>query len=147
MLRAFTLTLSVLAAQACTGLNSNPKVARSSSELPRFEIRGLNTSADKSEFSTTFRHKGTIVALGDSAETSGTYLVLVSISRISGGDPDAPRDPNDYLPVIVRGGVGDLSIYGGFRLPSEKWEPEKIELRIFGAIPAITVADTIKYRN
>jgi len=147
MRHALTLAIAIFAAQGCGGLDSNPNVARSASELPRFEIRSLKTSANKSEYSTSFTHEGTVVALGDSAATAGTYFVFVSISRVSGGDPDEPREQNDFATVLVRGGVGELRIYGGYRSASEKWEPEKVELRIFGAFPAIEINDTTKYRN
>jgi hypothetical protein len=41
--------------------------------------------------------------------------------------------------VFMNGGVGDFKSSGGYRLPSEKWEPEQIEIAVFAVLPIIPV--------
>ena len=95
----------------------------------RFEVRGLTTEVEKPTYGgATFTHKATIVAMGDSALSRGTYFVLLSVKRVSGGDPDAPRKDDDFTLVLVQNGVGEMSESGGYRTSSERWETEKLEV-------------------
>jgi hypothetical protein len=105
----------------------------------RFEIRGLKTRAEDGQYGITYTHTATILAHGDSAVLARPYTVLLTIRRLSGGDPDQPRQDPDYGGAIVVGGTGDLAISGGYKskgvrgvTEGEKWEPEKIEVRIIG---------------
>jgi hypothetical protein len=114
----------------------------------RFEIRGLKVESTESEYSTSFTHKATIVALGDSAIAVLPYLVAIRISRTSGGDPDrAGQYPVDVVIPVIHG-VGDFEMWGGSRekrtsyQPAATWEPEKLELTIVGFSPMFPLAST-----
>ncbi len=148
-MRHLRTAVVLLASLAFVSCSSAPNTPRNATELPRFEVRGLKNVGSKTSYSTatSFSHTATIVALGDSVATRGTYLVLVSVKRVEGGDPEEPRDPNDNAMVLVRGGVGEFAAYGGFRTSDERWDPEKIEVQIIGALPIIEISDTTKYRN
>ena len=111
----------------------------------RFEIRGLKVESAESEYSTTFTHKATIVALGDSAVAVRPYLVTIRVNRLTGGDPDrAGQYPVDAVFPVVSG-VGDFEAWGGSRpkrtsyQPAETWEPEKLELTIVGFAPMFSL--------
>jgi hypothetical protein len=84
--------------------------------------------------SRSYTHKASVIALGDSAAAQRPYLVLYSVRRLSGGDPDAPRPANDYVTVLVQRGLGEIRESGGFRWSTETWEPEKIELTPIGFV-------------
>jgi hypothetical protein len=107
----------------------------------RFELKSLsNESKSETYAATSFTHRGTVVALGDSLLTRLPYLVYFSVKRLSGGDPNLARRSDDMTLVFVHEGVGTFSVYGGYRLEKEKWEPERIEVAPVGAIPGILLA-------
>ena len=106
--------------------------------VPTFEIRGFKVEATKSSpgtayEGTSFHHKGTIVAHGDSALTKQAYLVLVKVTRISGGDPENPTESESWATVVD--GVGDLTIYDGYRSAGDKWDTPKLRVQVIGAVP------------
>jgi hypothetical protein len=108
----------------------------------RFEIRGLRLESIESEYATSFWHRASIVALGDSAAASGTYLVVLRVNRISGGNPElvSPNPMTVIEPVVA--GAGDFSWDGGYRSKrtryqaAETWEPTKIEITVVGFVAA-----------
>lgn len=126
---------AVLVAPSCqqAGTSRVPQV--------RFEVRGLQNQAVNNEYgSISYTHKATIVALGDSALTSRPYLVLLHVNKLSGGDPgQAARFPMTVAETVVQG-VGDFTLYGGYHLKTETWEPEKIEISVVGFVPAFPLA-------
>lgn len=69
------------------------------------------------------------------------------MTRVGGGDPENPRAANDYATAIVHSGVGELEVYSGMRTSSERWELEKVEIKIVGAVPVIGTSDKTKYRD
>jgi len=114
----------------------------------RFEVRGLRVERSENEYTTTFFHRATIVALGDSAITAQPYLVAVRSVRVSGGDPDVPsRSPADGL-ILVVNGVGDFELWGGSRtkrgqyLRGETWEPGKVEVSVVGFAPMFALPNS-----
>ena len=107
----------------------------------KFEVRGLtNEVQEKSYGGKSFTHSAIIIPVGDSKYTKGDYLLLCSVKRLSGGDPDNPRKNDSVTVVYGHDGRGRLDETGGYRSKDEKWEPEKIELRpeaVFVGISAV----------
>lgn len=136
------LLLVVLATAGCTRTGASPQEAQVSDAQSamrdgrfRFEVRGLTSTVEKPTYGgATFTHKATVVAMGDSVLTRGTYFVLLKVKRVGGGDPETPRKDGDFAVVVVQNGVGDLIVSGGYRTPSERWEPEKIEVTPVSAV-------------
>src|SRR3712207_6295628 len=123
-------TIAVAAVPACGEVGASARPVR-------FEIRGLATRTTETESGTSFVHTGTMFAHGDSAVARRPYMVLYTVRRLSGGDPDSPRDDNDLGVAFVLNGAGDVEISGGYRtkgigtvVKAETWDPEKIEIRI-----------------
>jgi hypothetical protein len=107
----------------------------------RFEVRGLTTEATTASYGgTTFVHKATVVALGDSVLTKRPYWLLYSVKRLSGGDPGHTRKKEDFTLVFVRDGIGELSESGGYRTSAEKWEPEQVELAPLALVPIVSIS-------
>jgi hypothetical protein len=65
-------------------------------------------------------------------------MLLCSVKRISGGDPDTPR-LQDSLTVFIKDGIGRLNIYAGDRSGNEKWQPERIEVQPIAIFPAVVI--------
>lgn len=108
----------------------------------RFELRGLATDAKTSSYGgVTYEHKATVVVTGDSALAHQPMLLVYRATRLAGGDPGALRDATDFRLAQVTGGVGSITESGGYRTKEERWDPEKIELRIIGVLP-ITMLPT-----
>lgn len=108
----------------------------------RFEVRGLKNEVEKGEYSTTYTHKATVVAIGDSSLTKRPYWVLFSVKRLSGGDPESPRDATDIALVFIRDGVGELEESGGYKIKSSppSWAAEVIEIAPLAVIPLVPIA-------
>jgi hypothetical protein len=97
----------------------------------RFEVRGLKSvfTPASTGGGGSYSHRATVVAhAADSVVARLPYTVCYTVRRISGGDPASPRDASAATCAFVNNGVGDLEVYSGYRLASESWEPEKIEL-------------------
>ena len=151
--RALSSALALLGClAACQGANG-PSGARSAGPLAtldravaaidagtlRFEVRGLkNEESGSTTYGTTFLHKATVVAIGDSSLSKLPYELVYSIKRLSGGDPKAPRESDDRVAVLVLNGVGDLSFSGGYKSATDKWDPEVVELTPFAMIPVFS---------
>lgn len=59
----------------------------------RFEIRGLTNEATKTgNGSRQYMHKAMVVAVGDPEYTKKVYLLVCSVKRLAGGDPEDPRE-------------------------------------------------------
>jgi hypothetical protein len=97
----------------------------------KFEIRGLNNEVKKDDSlgSSSFTHTGVVFPVGDPKYSKGVFLLIYAVKRISGGDPEAMRKAEDWSIVVIRDGIGNLRESGGYRTKSEKWEPERIEVR------------------
>lgn len=109
----------------------------------RIEVRGLqNTSSPQSYGGTTFMHKATVVATGDSILSRRPFFVLFTVKRISGGDPGSTRGADENALVSMSGGIGEFAVGGGYRTSAEKWEPEKIEITPVAIIPAAPIKGT-----
>jgi hypothetical protein len=80
-----------------------------------------------------------VVATGEPQYMKGAYLLLCSVKRLAGGDPENTRADDDTTFVIVRDGIGRYRESGGYRTSNEKWEPEKIEIRPIALFDAITI--------
>ena len=122
------------AAEKATAVVSPSVVDAFNSGKLRFEIRGLQ---NQKKSNGSFTHDAMLVMTGEPEYTKGVYLLLCSVKRLAGGDPENTRTDDDTTLVIIKDGIGRISIYGGFRGSGEKWEPEKIEVRpiaIFNAI-------------
>jgi hypothetical protein len=79
----------------------------------KFEVRGLNNQITKRDYGTRqYKHTAMVVAVGDPQYTKGAYILLCSVKRVSGGDPEYPREDDDSAEVIIRDGIGRLHIYG-----------------------------------
>jgi hypothetical protein len=112
------------------------------------EVRGLQNQATTNTFgtvtSTTFTHKAIVIAGGKQEFSKSPFFVFFTIKRLSGGDPDAPRKPDEMVIALVKDGIGDISFSGGYRTSDKKWDPEKIELDPYGieAVVPISLAAT-----
>jgi len=132
---------------ACSSDSKNT-MSETRSEI-RFDVRGLKNEANESSLFTTFSHKGNIIPMGDSSACKQPYLVLVKISRISGGDPERQNvfPFNAIIPIVD--GIGEFEIPGGMRekrtaySSGATWEPEKIEINVVGYIPATALAGVV----
>lgn len=103
--------------------------------LLRFEVRGLSNDENTTSGFTQFTHRATVVAVGDEKLMARSYMVLWSVKRVAGGDPDSPRPLDDYAAVLLIDGAGKLEVSGGLRTEAESWAPEQIQLGFLGAIP------------
>ena len=96
----------------------------------KFEIRGLQNDAQKMSYGgTSFSHTAVVVATGEPQYTKGVYILLCSVKRLAGGDPENTRSDDDTSLVIIRDGIGRYKEGGGYRGKDEKWDAEKIEIR------------------
>jgi hypothetical protein len=108
----------------------------------RFELRGMQTKSSESEYSTTFTHEGTVLAIGDSPAAKEPYAVLFEVKHISGGDPDvlAATGETHSVVVFVTDGAGNYREYAGSRRKKtsysagDTWEQEKVDIRPLGYI-------------
>jgi hypothetical protein len=105
----------------------------------KFEIRGLQNESEGASYGTVYRHKGMIVTVGDPQYIKGVYLLVCSVKRIGGGDPEHRRIDDWFELLVIRDGFGRIDIQGGYRPPSEKWEPERIELRPVAVFSGVTI--------
>jgi hypothetical protein len=103
----------------------------------KFEVRGLkNEAGTPATYGTSFAHKGVLVATGTSERlVKAPMIVVFDVIRTAGGDPALVRAKGDQVSIVVREGMGDITISGGYRTQAEKWEPEQIELRPFAIMP------------
>lgn len=137
--------VSVLA--ACSS-DSKSTMSETRPEM-RFDVRGLKNEASESSLFTSFSHKGNIIPMGDSAACKQPYLVLVKITRVSGGDPERQNvfPFNAIIPIVD--GIGEFEIPGGLRekrtaySSGGTWEAEKIEINVVGYIPAAALAGVV----
>ena len=110
----------------------------------RFEIRGLtNEVQEKSYGAKSFQHSAVVIPVGDSKYVKGDFLVVFSVKRLSGGDPENTRKPDDITMVYIHEGMGRFTESGGYKAKDEKWEPEKIEVRpqvVFIGAPIVGTA-------
>ncbi len=127
----------IVAAVGCNA-PSNPDI--------RFELRGLKIEATETEYSTSYKFLGTVIAHGDSTVASRPYSVLYKVHRISGGDPSTARATNDdFVGVMVVNGSGDYADYAGSRRKAtsyqsaETWEPEKVEVTSVAYSPWVAI--------
>jgi hypothetical protein len=95
----------------------------------KFEIRGLTSEAQDKSYGKAFQHSAIVVPVGDSKYVKGDFLLICSVKRLSGGDPENIRKADDRTTVYIHDGMGRLAESGGFRGKDEKWEPERIEVR------------------
>ncbi len=141
------LVISISAFAACSS-NSESGKNETRSEI-KFDVRGLKNEATESSLFTSFTHKGNIIPMGDSSACKQPYLVLVKVTRVSGGDPGRQNvfPFNATIPVID--GIGEFEIPGGMREKRtaynepETWEPEKIEVNVVGYIPASALTGVV----
>jgi hypothetical protein len=95
----------------------------------KFEIRGLTNETQDKSYGKDFQHSAIVVPVGGSKYINGDFLLVCSVKRLSGGDPEHTRKADDTTAVYIHDGMGRLSESGGFRGKDEKWEPERIEVR------------------
>jgi hypothetical protein len=124
------------AAEKATAVVSPSVVDAFNSGKLRFEIRGLQ---NQKKSGGSFTHEGMLVMTGEPQYTKGVYLLLCSVKRLAGGDPEETRTDDDTTLVIIKDGIGRISIFGGYRASGEKWEPEKIEVRPIAIFNSIAI--------
>jgi hypothetical protein len=116
--------------------------ALSSGEL-KFGVRGLRNEATLNSYGVSYLHRAVIVAVGQAPYTKGTYFVLFTVTRTAGGDPISLRDGEQTVTAVVRNGIGDFVVGGGFKSSSENWDPERIRLDMIGVIPALSLTGSV----
>ncbi len=58
----------------------------------KFEIRGLTNEAQETSYGgKSYLHSAIVIPVGDSKYLKGDYLLMCSMRRLSGGDPERPR--------------------------------------------------------
>ena len=124
------------AAEKATAVVSPSLVEALNSGKLRFEIRGLQNQKKNAG---SFTHDAMLVMTGEPQYTKGVYLLLCSVKRIAGGDPENTRTDDSTTSVVIKDGIGRMSIYGGYRTSGEKWEPEKIEVRPIAIFNSIAI--------
>jgi hypothetical protein len=129
-MRFFLIVLSILLLLGCQPLKTNNV---------KFEVKNfeLKREENKSRFSTieSYLGKGTVIATGDQNNIKKPYLVLLKITRVSGGsETDTNKEWRTY--ILVDDGLGEFSTYDN---SSEKKKFEKLEykIEIIGYIPFI----------
>jgi hypothetical protein len=106
----------------------------------KFEVRELQNKSSKSSYGgTSYHHEGIVVVTGEPQYAKGAYLLYYSVKRLSGGDPENTRPPEDYTTAFIHDGIGHIQEPGGYRTPDEKWEPEKIEIKPFALLSLPTL--------
>ena len=104
------------------------------------EIRGLKNEGIKNAMdATSFTHKAIVIANGNPEIAKLPFVVNFTVKRLAGGDPATPRPAESMEAVLMKNGVGDFKANGGYRLASEKWEPEQVEIAVFAILPFIPV--------
>lgn len=128
---------------SCNNQSTEPKnirfiVKNMKCEISEYGKRQLGGSEVKD---ISYTHTGTIVTDGSSKSADGTYIVFYEISRISGGDPNNPRRSGSFGMTIVKDGIGDLVIGGGYQRvftpplfadDVKPWNQEIINVKIVG---------------
>ncbi len=129
----------VSAARVASTLSTPDVISALESGKVKFEIRGLkNVPPDNTLESTNFTHKASIVVSGELPYAKYPYMVTFAVKRLSGGDPDSPRNA-DWVFTQVTDGYGEFADSGGYRTKDEKWEPEKVQVTPVAVLPLVPV--------
>jgi hypothetical protein len=103
-----------------------------------FEVKNFELKYEESKlFSTSesYTGKGTIIATGDPAEIKKPYLVLLKITRISGGsETDTKTEQTDFS--LVENGLGTFTTFD-IRSANKKFEKPEYKIEVIGYIPFI----------
>ena len=107
----------------------------------KFEVRNFELKYEKNEYgagimSETFTGKGNIIATGDQNEVKKPYLVLLKITRVSGGSATDTNKEWKYH-VLVYEGLGEFNTYDSNTDKTKKFERPEYKIVVIGYLPFI----------